>query len=366
MRKASKTDPADEARQAEQARNLARKAAGVAVLVAGVLLAATLCFGAPASSSQIPNIFRPDSTPADSIFRLSLLVLTITGLIFVIVFSLLTYSVVKYRRRGGEDGREPPQVYGSNQVELAWTVIPILIVLVLFLATARVILSVQDAPKPAGAIEVIAVGHQFWWEFRYPALGVVTANELHVPVSNPANSTPTFLTLLSADTDHSFWVPQLAGKTDLIPNRANHMWIDPHETGVYLGQCAQYCGTQHAKMLLRVYVDSPEQFRMWVQEQKKPVVANDAAEEGRRIFETTACVNCHAVAGTVADGHFGPDLTHLMSRDTIASGAASNTRENLRAWIQQPDSIKPGSLMPAMQLNEKDLDALTAYLETLR
>jgi cytochrome c oxidase subunit 2 len=366
MRKASTSAPDTEVRQTGQVRSLARKVAGIAVLLAGVLLAATLCFGAPASSSQIPNIFRPDSTPSDSIFRLSLLVLTITGLIFVIVFSLLAYSVVKYRRRGGDDGREPPQVYGSNQVELAWTVIPILIVLVLFLATARVIFSVQDAPKPAGAIEVIAIGHQFWWEFRYPALGVVTANELHVPVSNPANSTPTFLTLLSADTDHSFWVPQLAGKTDLIPNRSNHMWIDPHETGVYLGQCAQYCGTQHAKMLLRVYVDAPEQFRMWVEEQRKPAVMNDAAEEGRRIFETTACVNCHAVTGTVADGHFGPDLTHLMSRDTIASGAAPNTRENLRAWIQQPDSIKPGSLMPAMQLNEKDLEALTAYLETLR
>ena len=170
----------------------------------------------------------------------------------------------------GDDGREPPQVYGSNQVELAWTVIPVLIVLVLFLATARVIHSIQDAPEAAGAIEVIAIGHQFWWEFRYPALGVVTANELHVPVSDPSHPTPTFLTLLSADTDHSFWVPRLAGKTDLIPNRVNHMWIDPHETGLYLGQCAQYCGVQHAKMLLRVYVDSPEQFDQWVREQREP------------------------------------------------------------------------------------------------
>jgi cytochrome c oxidase subunit 2 len=366
MRKAGKTDPFGDVRQAEQAWNLLRKSAGIVVLLGGVLLAATLCFGAPASPAQNPNIFRPESTPSDSIFGLSLLVLTITGLIFVVVFSLLAYSVVKYRRRGGDDGREPPQVYGSNQVELAWTVIPILIVLVLFLATARVILSVQDAPKPAGAIEVVAIGHQFWWEFRYPALGVVTANELHVPVSDPAKATPTFLTLLSADTDHSFWIPQLAGKTDLIPNHPNHMWIDPHNTGVYLGQCAQYCGTQHAKMLLRVYVDSPEQFRAWVQEQRAPAVSSDAADAGRRIFESTACVNCHAVAGTVADGRFGPDLTHLMSRDTIASGAAANTRENLRAWIQQPDSIKPGSLMPAMQLSDKDLEALTTYLETLR
>jgi len=366
MRKAGTTDPDSELRETGQLGSLARKAAGVAVLLAGALLAATLCFGAPADPSQIPSIFRPQSTPANSIFHLSLLVLTITGGIFAVVFSLLAYSVGKFRQRGGDDGREPAQVYGSNQVELAWTVIPILIVLVLFLATARVIHSIQDAPKPVGAIEVIAIGHQFWWEFRYPALGILTANELHVPVSNPANSTPTFLTLLSADTDHSFWVPQLAGKTDLIPNRSNHTWIDPHETGVYLGQCAQYCGTQHAKMLLRVYVDSPEQFDEWVREQKRSWVSNDAVAEGRRIFETTACVNCHAVAGTVANGRFGPDLTHLMSRDTIAAGAAPNTHENLRAWIQQPDSIKPGSLMPAMQLNEKDLEALADYLETLR
>jgi cytochrome c oxidase subunit 2 len=350
----------------EQTRSLGTKMASIAVLLAGFLLAATLCLGAPANHSQTPSIFKPQSTPADSIFRLSLLVLTITGLIFLIVFSLLVYAVVKYRKRGGDDGREPPQVYGSNQVELAWTVIPVLVVLVLFFATARVIHSIQDAPKPAGTIEVIAIGHQFWWEFRYPALGIVTANELHVPVSDPSHPSPTFLTLLSADTDHSFWVPRLAGKTDLIPNRENHTWIDPHETGLYLGQCAQYCGTQHAKMLLRVYVDSREQFDRWVQDEKKPAVVDDAVGEGRRIFETTACLNCHAVSGTVADGHFGPDLTHLMSRTTIASGAAPNTPEELKIWIQDPDSIKPGSLMPAMKLNEKDLDALTAYLVTLR
>jgi cytochrome c oxidase subunit 2 len=353
-------------RYSEQTRRLARNIAGIAVLLAGCLLAASLCFGAPTDPSQSTNIFQPQSTPAHSIFHLSMLVLAITGAIFAVVFSLLAYSVAKFRKRVDDDGREPPQVYGSNQVELAWTVIPILIVLVLFLATARVIHSIEDARKPPEAIEVVAIGHQFWWEFRYPALGVVTANELHVPVSNPANSTPTFLTLLSADTDHSFWVPRLAGKTDLIPNHPNHTWIDPQETGLYLGQCAQYCGVEHAKMLLRVYVDSPERFKQWVEEQKKPAVGNDAVAEGRRIFETTSCVNCHAISGTIADGHFGPDLTHLMSRDTIASGAAPNTAENLRVWIQSPDAIKPGSLMPAMQLDEKDLDALTAYLLTLR
>jgi cytochrome c oxidase subunit II len=337
--------------------------AGVFILLAAVLLAASLC--SAASGPAIPSIFKPKSTPADSIYHLSIFVLVITGIIFVIVFSLIAYAITKFRGRS-DDGTEPPQVYGSNQIELAWTVIPVLIVLVLFMATARVIHAIEDARMPKGAIEVTVIGHQFWWEFRYPALGIVTANELHVPVSDPSHPTPTFLKLLSADTDHSFWVPRLAGKTDLIPNRVNKMWIDPHEVGVYVGQCAQYCGMQHAKMLLRVYVDSPEQFAQWVQDEKKPALSSDEVDEGRRIFETTACINCHAVSGTVADGRFGPDLTHLMSRETIASGAAPNTHENLKTWIQNPDSIKPGSLMPAMKLNEHELDALTVYLESLR
>lgn len=338
---------------------------GLALLLAGSLLAAVPCFAAT-NPATTPNIFQPESTPASSIRTLSLFVLTITGLIFVCVFWLLAYSVTKFRRRGDDDGSEPPQVYGSNPLELAWTVIPGLIVLVLFLATARVIHAIEDAPRPGSALEITVIGHQFWWEFRYPALGVVTANELHVPVSDPARPTPSFLTLLSADTDHSFWIPELNGKTDLIPNRVNHMWIDPHREGMYVGQCAQYCGTQHAKMLLRVYVDSREDFDRWVEREKKPAEANEAVSAGRRIFETTACINCHAVSGTVADGLFGPDLTHLMSRATIASGAATNTHENLRLWIHDPDALKPGSLMPAMNLNDKELDALVAYLESLR
>ncbi len=353
-------------RCSEQTRILVSKATGVVVLLTGFMLAARLCFGALVDSSKSPNIFKPESTPADSIFHLSLLVLAITGLIFLVVFILIVYSIVKYRRRDDGDHSEPPQVYGSNQVELAWTVIPVLIVLILFLATARVIHSVQDAAQPPTSMRVIAIGHQFWWEYRYPGLGIVTANELHVPVSDPSNPTPTFLTLLSADTDHSFWVPRLAGKTDLIPNHPNKMWIDPRETGLYLGQCAQYCGVEHAKMLLRVYVDSQEQFDKWAQEQKAEASSDNSTEAGRRVFESTGCINCHAVRGTVANGRFGPDLTHLMSRDTIAAGIAPNTPENLRQWIQDPDSIKEGSLMPAMKLNDDDLDALVAYLGTLR
>jgi cytochrome c oxidase subunit 2 len=347
-------------------RAVAARITGILVILTGVLLAARVCVASPPGDHPIPSIFDPRSTPAESIRHLSYFVLGITGVIFLVVFSLLSYVVVKFRSSATDAEREPAQVYGSTQIELAWTIIPILIVVVLFLATARVIHAIQDAPKPAEVVEVTAIGHQFWWEFRYPGLGVVTANELHVPVSDPSHPTPTFLKLLSADTDHSFWIPQLAGKTDLIPNRVNETWIDPHETGLFLGQCAQYCGTQHAKMLLRVYVDSPEDFNVWVRGQHEPANRDEKEVAGRHVFESTACLNCHAIAGTNGTGRFGPDLTHLMSRRTIAAGAAENTPENLRLWIENPDSIKPGSLMPAMKLSDADLDALVRYLATLR
>jgi cytochrome c oxidase subunit II len=346
-------------------RAMVSRVAGVLALLVGVLLAAGLCAASP-HRNPVPSIFEPHSTPAESILHLSHFVLGIAGLIFLVVFSLLSYVVVKFRNRVADSKREPAQVYGSTQIELAWTIIPILIVVVLFLATARVIHAIQDAPKPADAVEVTAIGHQFWWEFRYPGLGVVTANELHVPVSDPAHPTPTFLKLLSADTDHSFWVPQLAGKTDLIPNHPNETWLDPQETGLFLGQCAQYCGTQHAKMLLRVYVDSPEDFEAWVRGQQLPANQDEKEAAGKHVFESTACLNCHAIGGTNGTGRFGPDLTHLMSRRTIASGAAENSAQNLRLWIQNPDAIKPGSLMPAMKLSDADLDALVRYLETLQ
>jgi cytochrome c oxidase subunit 2 len=315
---------------------------------------------------HITNIFSPESTPAQSIFDLSMFVLAITGLIFLVVCVLLAYAIVKFRARAADADREPAQVYGSTQIELAWTIIPVLIVVVLFTATARVIHAIQDAPRPSTALDVTVVGHQFWWEYRYPALGIVTANELHVPVSDLSRPRPTFLMLMSADTDHSFWIPQLAGKTDLIPNRINRLWFDPRRTGLFLGQCAQYCGTQHGKMLQRVSVDSPEDFEVWVKAQQQPAVDDPDARAGRRVFETTACINCHTVRGTVANGRFGPDLTHLMSRATIASGAAENTPDKLRLWLRNPDAIKPGSLMPAMQLGDTDLEALVRYMQSLR
>ncbi len=312
-----------------------------------------------------PSIYAPSSTPAREIMQLSWFVLSITGGIFVTVGGLLAYAIIRFRAGKGNDGSEPAQIYGSTQVELAWTVIPILIVVVLFLTTARIIFAIQDAPKPQVALDVTVVGHQFWWEFRYPKLGIVTANELHVPVSTKLEPKPTFLHLMSADVDHSFWVPQLAGKTDLIPNHPNDTWIDPQQTGVYLGQCAQFCGVEHAKMLLRVYVDTPEQFDAWVKQQQQAGVQDPAAAAGRHVFETEACTNCHRITGTAAAGTFGPDLTHLASRATVASGALLNTPENLHAWIRDPDQLKPGVLMPAMQLNEQQIGELVTYLDTL-
>lgn len=312
------------------------------------------------------NIFAPDSTPAHSIYRLSIFDLEVEGAIFVVVFSLLLYAVIRFRERKDDDDTEPPQVYGSNQMELAWTVLPILIVVVLFLTAAQVIHRVQDARRPPGTIEVTVVAHQFWWEYRYPQYGFTTANELHVPASAAQNPTPTFLDLFSADVDHTFWVPRLAGKTDLIPNHPNTMWIDPQETGIFLGQCSQFCGTQHAKMLQRVYVQTRAEFDQWVHEQQQAAVSDPAAAQGSALFITKACFACHTIRGTIARGVVGPELTHLMSRDTIASGAMPNTPEKLRQWVQNPANFKPGSLMPAANLTETELDQITKYLLTLR
>ena len=165
------------------------------------------------------------------------------------------------------------------RLNLSWTIIPVLIVVVLFLATARMIFAIQDAPKPPAALEMSVIGHQFWWEFRYPALHITTANELHIPVSTDADPRPTFMKLTSADVIHSFWVPRLAGKVDLVPNRINELWMDPHTPGLYVGQCAQFCGVEHAKMLLRVYVDTPEQFAAWVKQEQQPGVQRSSRQQ---------------------------------------------------------------------------------------
>src|SRR5262245_35010154 len=323
------------------------------------------------------SMFNPASPGAESINNLAILVLAITGLIFIIVEGVLLHSVLRFRRRA-VTGKEPPQVYGSKPIEIAWTAAPALIVFVLVLVTARTLWEV-NVPPPVpregdNTLFVTVVGRQWWWEYQYDhyngrpirAAGadsratdfpVITANELHVPASEAGVPRPVFLTLKSADVCHSFWVPRLSGKTDLIPGRTNYMLFHATTPGLYLGQCAEFCSTQHGNMLLRVRVEPAPAFRDWLAHEKKP--ATDKPSEERSFFLSQSCVSCHDVRG-VTDrlpghkrGNYGPDLTHLMRRETLASCMIPNDRggDNLRAWVADPQKIKVGCLMPAFGLS---------------
>jgi len=330
----------------------------------------TLATGAGGNMS----IFDPASPPARSIFDLSLLVVAITGFIFVIVEGVLVYCVFRFRRRE-PTGSEPPQVYGSKPIEIAWTAAPALIVFVLVLVTARTLWEVKAAsPEPKSgdrALFVTVVGRQWWWEFTYESyngekLGFTTANELHIPVGENGVPRPVFLTLKSADVCHSFWVPKLGGKTDLIPGHPNQMWFMTDRPELFYGQCAEYCGTQHANMLIRVYAEPAEEFEQWLKHESEPAADDSAMQAGKAAFLAQSCVNCHRVRGTSAQGTFGPDLTHLASRQTLAAGMIPNTPENLRDWVADPQGIKPGCLMPAFGLSESDRNQIVRYLSTLR
>lgn len=342
-----------------------------------MLLIATRLSGAdvgPADGGQmrpVADMFQPLSRPAEMIHESAMLVLAITAGIFLVVTGLLVFTVWKFRRRSdADDQKEPPQIYGSTHIELAWTVIPILITFVLILVTSRTIGEIQNRKMPENAVQIRLVGHQWWWEVHYPKEGITTANEIHVPVSrrDGEGQRPTEIILESADVIHSFWVPQLAGKTDLVPNRRNKTWIEPFQTGTYFGNCAEYCGTQHANMLLRVIVQEPEDYEKWVEQMRKPPEPpkSELAIQGHKDFYANSCINCHKVDGTVADGVFGPDLTKLMTRQTIGAGAAELNPETLRAWVRDPQTIKVGCLMPDMKLHDSEVDSITAYLLTLK
>lgn len=319
---------------------------------------------------RIANIFNPRASPAEAEYKIALLAFAITGAIFVVVAALIAYAIWRFRRKQSDDAKqEPPQVYGSAQIEVAWTVIPILIVFVLIGVSARVIAGVQNASPPAEALKVTIIGHQWWWEVHYPDYGIVTANEIHVP-AGPEGKNAAYLQLQSADVIHSFWIPQLSGKMDLVPNRTNYMWIDPREPGVYLGNCAEYCGTQHANMLLRVVAQEPGDFKQWAAAQQMPAAVDAQLSSPKAVFESLACVNCHAVRSTAAAGSgpakFGPDLTHLMSRQTIGAGAITNTPEHLRDWVNDPNNAKPGCYMPSMKLTDSELSQVVSYLQSLQ
>jgi cytochrome c oxidase subunit II len=215
-------------------------------------------------------------------------------------------------------------------------------------------------------LTVRVTGRQWWWEVSYldrsPSLIATTANEIHIPVGRPVR-----LEVVSGDVIHSFWIPELAGKTDLIPGQENVMWLEANRPGVYHGQCAEYCGLQHAKMAMEVVAEPPDAFARWLERQRAPAAtpAGTNAAAGAHVFATYACALCHTVRGTMAGGRLGPDLTHVGGRRTIAAGTIANTRGNLLGWIENPQAFKPGTLMPAVPLEGRELDDLTAYLQSL-
>jgi cytochrome c oxidase subunit 2 len=284
-------------------------------------------------------------------------VTAVVVLIALVVAVLLAWVLARYRARPGAP--EPRQVRGHTLLEIGWTVAPALALLVIAIPTIHVTFRTQ-APVPKGALEVVVRGWQWWWEFRYPTLDVVTANELHLPAGRPV-----VLRLEGPDVIHSFWVPQLGGKRDVIPGRHYQITLTP-DAGEYLGQCAEFCGVSHALMGLRVIVQAPDAFEQWVAAQKAPPAEpSGSAAEGKAIYARSACVGCHTIRG-VSAGTLGPDLTHFGSRQTLAAGLRPNTPENLAAWVRDPQALKPAVKMPALGLSEAEARAVAAYLLSLK
>lgn len=306
------------------------------------------------------SVFHPDSPQARAIAQLFYVDLAIAALIFLTVAGLVVYVAWRFRERPGSG--EPVQDEGDPRLETLWTVVPGAILFVLLLLTARTMAIVKPLTG-SRAPDVVVIAHQWWWEYHYPASGVVTANELHLE-----DGRTWLLAIESADVIHDFWVPDLGAKADAVPGRRNYLWIEPQRDGTYLGTCAEYCGAQHALMGIRVVVDPAPAFAEWTDSQLRipPVPTTGMAADGARIFEARTCQNCHRIAGTAAAGRIGPDLTHVADRQTLGAGVLENDADNLARWISNPQRFKPGCHMPDMRLSEHDARAIAAYLEGLR
>ncbi len=283
--------------------------------------------------------------------------------VFVLVEAALLFVILRYRDRPG--AAAPKHVHGNTLLEVAWTLAPAVVLVFIAVPTIRTIFRTDGTP-PEGALEVEVIGHQWWWEFRYPELGITTANEMHVPVGRPIA-----LSMTSADVIHSFWAPKLGGKRDLMPRRTTRIAFTADSVGVVSGQCAEFCGESHANMRFRVMVDDSAGFAAWAARQLAPPPPGDSlselAQRGLAAFREprNQCIACHRVEG-VAQGVLGPDLTHVGIRTTIASGILPNTPEGLTRWIRDPGTEKPGSLMPRVNLSEEEIAAMVAYLLSLR
>ena len=286
------------------------------------------------------------------------LITWICAVIAVIVFALLAWVLSRYRDRPGAG--LPRQIRGHTLLELSWTIAPALVLLVIAIPTIQVIFRTQSQTPP-GALEVTVRGWQWWWEFRYPSLGIVTANELYLPVGQPVA-----FRLEGPDVIHSFWIPRMGGKRDVVPGRLNQVSFTPDEAGDLWGQCAEFCGASHANMRMRVVAVSRPEFERWAAQQKAaPPEPTEAAAEGRAIYAKSACVGCHTIRG-VSAGVIAPDLTHFGSRKTLAAGIRPNTLENVTAWLLDPQGLKPGVKMPAIGLTPAEAKSVAAYLLSLK
>lgn len=333
----------------------------LASILLGILLAG--CVGAPSSLA-------PASPNARVISHLMWTIFGIAAFVFVVVEGLLLYAALRFRHKGGNDIKQerlPDQIEGNTRLETSWTLAPAVVLAILFVISTIALYSVVSLPDPAAAgnaptVHVQVIGHQWWWEFRYPDLGIVTANEYHVPVNSVVR-----LTVESADVIHSYWAPQLGGKIDVIPGHINQTWFKVTEANTYSGQCAEYCGAEHAEMRFTVVAESPEQFQAWVKaQQASPAAMAGEAAAGEQLFMKSACIGCHTINGTNARGQVGPNLTHLASRKNIAGGVLENTPQNLAAWIANPPGVKPGVKMPNLGLTPDQINTIVAYLESLK
>jgi cytochrome c oxidase subunit 2 len=300
---------------------------------------------------------------AHSIAALGWFLIGLSLVVYVLVMAALAWAIVRRRREADDAPEAHATMTRVVTVAVALTVVTLVGLAVTSFVAGRGLTS----PSGAGAITVDVIGHQWWWEFQYrdvtPADFVTSPNELHIPVG-----VPIVLKVQSRDVIHSFWVPALHGKRDLIPGQITNFWIQADRPGVFRGQCAEFCGHQHAKMAFVVVAEPMQKFRQWIEHQRKAAAepASDRQMRGRDVFLQTTCAMCHTIRGTSAGSRLGPELTHVASRMTLAAATLPNTRGHLAGWVLDPQAIKPGTRMPANPLSQDDLEAVLDYLRSLR
>jgi cytochrome c oxidase subunit II len=322
-------------------------------------LALTLGLGGCAWDAPMSTVAARSDLARDILHIYSIITWIAVGIALVVGLGL-AWVLVRFRDRPGAP-RLPAQTRGHTLLEISWTIAPAIVLLVIAIPTIQVIFRTQAAPA-RDALEVRVLGHQWWWEFRYPTLEVVTANELHLPAGRAVA-----LTLDGPDVIHSFWVPMLGGKRDVVPGRLNRLTFTAETPGEYRGQCAEFCGVSHANMGMRVVVDAPDAFARWVAAQKAEPAepAAGPAADGKAIFARSACVGCHTIRG-VSSGALGPDLTTFGSRRTLGSGILPVSVDTVAAWLKNPSALKPDAKMPALGLTDEQARAVATYLIGLK